>query len=345
MPKPLLKVFFHPEQFKHRPLYEWAFGTKMDHPETTNRAERILAAIKKNSSAFSVHRPSPLPQQKIAALHNPALVKLLKTASKLPRGATVYPSVFPRRDQVEANANSIKQAGYYCFDSGTPLTSKAWDAAYWSASAAYSAAKLVRSGKAQISYALSRPPGHHASKNLFGGYCYFNNAAIAATQLKSAGRVAIVDIDFHHGNGTQSLFYKDDRVLFISVHGDPQDYYPFFSGYATEKGIGRGKGFTLNLPVPGGCDGQGYLRILDRKVIPVLKSFAPKSLVLSAGFDTFKEDPIGDFKLETSDFALVASRFAALNLPTVVVQEGGYATRWLGKNVATFLLAMRDEHK
>lgn len=343
MNKPPLPVFFHPKQLPHNPLYEWTFGKKIEHPETRSRVDRILKAIS-GSPAFSLRLPYKMPLNRLTDLHHKDLVSVLKTARKLPAGRTYYPSVFPRRDQVSSDPDSLPRAGYYCFDSGTPLTVHSWDAAYWSAAAAWSAAKCVTSGESKAAYALSRPPGHHAQRDLFGGYCYFNNAGLAARHFRHRGKVAIVDIDFHHGNGTQSIFYPDPKVFFASIHGDPRKFYPYFSGYDGETGRGEGRGTNLNVPLPVGTDGRKYLRVLRRKVLPAVRKFRPVALVLSVGFDTYKHDPVGGFDLETSDFVEIAREFADLDLPTVIVQEGGYATKWLGINAAAFLRAFRDRH-
>ncbi|MEZ4814104.1 MAG: histone deacetylase family protein [Bdellovibrionota bacterium] len=336
-----VEVFFDPAQLKHKPLYEWAFGKRLIHPESSNRAERIVSELRKNSQTFTFKKPTTSPLRHILKIHHPKLVAVLRESQRLPKGYTFHPSVFPRRDQVYADPRELNQAGFYCFDSGTPLTAYTWGAAVGSASCALAAAQSVGSGKSNIAYSLCRPPGHHAQFNLFGGYSYFNNAAIAATYLRAKGRVAIVDIDFHHGNGTQSIFYKDNQVYVASIHGDPKEFYPFFSGFKTEIGEGPGKGFNLNVPLPRGCDIQEFVKKL-KGITAAVKRFDPKFLIISAGFDTFVKDPIGDFTLETDDFALVAEELAKLSLPAVILQEGGYATRWLGKNVATFLQAYVD---
>lgn len=343
MPAPAVPVFFHPAQLAHKPRYEWAFGRKIAHPETTHRAETIHAALAADAGTFSIRPPSRKPVARIAALHDPRLLTLYRTAKReLPPGKTLHPSVFPRREQMRGDARRIEQAGYFCFDSGTPLTAATWEAAVWSAACAVSAGRAVLAGETRLAYGLCRPPGHHATRDLFGGYCYFNNAALVAELARDKGRVAIVDIDFHHGNGTQDLYYRDKRVLFVSIHGDPREFYPYFSGHAGEAGEGPGEGFTMNLPIPKGCDGKEYLRVVARKVLPALRAFRPSLLVLSAGFDTYREDPIGGFSIDTPDYHALGEVFGHLALPTVVVQEGGYAVAQLGVNVATFLGGLRD---
>ncbi len=339
-------VFFHASQAEHRPLYEWAFGEKFSHPETSHRIETILEAIHGSGSLFSVQPPEKIAMERIYKVHGRKLTRLYEVAEReIAEGQTFYPSVFPREILHPGKMGRLAHTGAHCFDSGTPLTRATRAAAEWSAACAHSASLLVERGEHPFAYALCRPPGHHASRKHFGGYCYYNNAAVVASRWREKGKVAIVDIDFHHGNGTQSIFYQDPEVLFISIHGDPDAFYPYFSGFSKETGYGRGKGFTINLPLPTGTDAQEYFKVLDSKVIPAIQAFAPSYLVLSAGFDTFKEDPIGKFTLDTPDFADVGGRFARLGLPTVVLQEGGYCVDKLGVNVVSFLSGYQDALK
>ncbi|MFT6396138.1 MAG: acetoin utilization deacetylase AcuC-like enzyme [Bradymonadia bacterium] len=330
-----LPCYFHPDQLQFKPAYEWAFGNKIRHPETTARAENILRALKKNS-VFDVQAPKSVPLGAIKRSHSYQLVTLYNAASRMPEGETFYPSVFPRGSLGRGDPTNIRHAGAFCFDSGTPLCNQTWTAASWSAACGYSAASAVLHGE-PIAYALSRPPGHHATKELFGGYSYFNNTAIAAKRLRAKGTVAVLDIDFHHGNGTQAIFERDANVLTVSVHGDPREFYPFFSGYAGEQGVGRGAGFNLNLPLPGGTDGDRFLEELDSHALPAVANFAPDYLVVAAGFDTYERDPVGDFRLTTADYRRVGEAIGKLKLPTVVVQEGGYYAPHLGRNVVSFL--------
>lgn len=331
-----LRVYFHFDQLLHKPVHEWAFGEKIAHPETTTRAENILYALE-SSGRYEMVVPTELTLKELKETHDRDLLTLYKSAETQVEGGTFYPSVFPKRNQTVGNPKDVKHAGFYCFDSGTPLTNYTWLAAKWSASCAVTAAEWVASGKGTESYSLCRPPGHHATRDLFGGYCYFNNAALAAKRLRKNGKVVILDIDFHHGNGTQSIFYKDPKVLFISIHGDPKEFFPYYWGHTNEKGSGPGLGFNHNITIASGCDGQEYMKVLLAKVIPMIKSFDPSSLVISAGFDTYKNDPIGKFTLESNDYFDMAEILAKLQLPTVIVQEGGYCTDMLGTNVDLFL--------
>ncbi|MCA9634862.1 MAG: histone deacetylase family protein [Myxococcales bacterium] len=341
MSRERIPVFFHPRQLDHKPRYEWAFGERVDHPETTHRAENILAALTEDP-VFDVRPPVEFPAEGLRELHDPRLATLYQTAhARLDPEATFYPTVFPKRDQAQPNPLDLHQAGFFCFDSGTPLCATTWEAAAWSAACAHEAGLAVSEGGAKLAYALCRPPGHHAQRDLFGGYCYFNNAAIVAARLAARGRVAIVDIDFHHGNGTQAIFYDDPRVLFISLHGDPRDFYPYFAGWAEETGAGAGAGFNLNIPLAAGCDGQAYLRVIDELVLPRLGLFDPAALVLSAGLDTYKDDPLGRFALDTADFADLGERLGGLGKPVIAVQEGGYCTEMLGVNATALLRGLR----
>ncbi len=335
-------VFFHPQQLKHRPLYEWAQGERIDHPETIHRAETILAALAEDP-VFSVRPPVEFPTRLLESLHDPRLASLYRTAqTKLVEGKSLFPTVFPRRPKSEPSAHDLNHAGYFCFDSATPLSATTWEAAAWSAAAAHEAGLAVTEGGARLTYALCRPPGHHAQRDLFGGYCYFNNAGIIASRIAERGRVVILDIDFHHGNGSQELFYDDPRVLVISIHGDPREFYPYFIGGAEEVGEGAGEGFNLNIPLPGGADGQEYLRVLDEVVLPRIRRFDPAALILSAGLDGYKDDPLGMFSLETDDFAAIGDRIGRLGGPVIAVQEGGYCTEMLGVNAVALLRGLSE---
>jgi acetoin utilization deacetylase AcuC-like enzyme len=224
--------------------------------------------------------------------------------------------------------------GRYSFDASSPIAAGTWDGAYWSAQTALSALGAVLDGE-KAAFALCRPPGHHCGADYLGGYCYLNNAAIAAEAAVRAGRrAAILDIDYH--NGTQDIFYDRGDVTFVSIHADPNMDYPYFWGHADETGEGEGEGATLNLPLPRGTDLDAYLPVLDRALERIAESGADL-LVLSFGADTYAGDPISHFRIETADYAVIARRIAALGLPAAIVMEGGYAVDALGANVESFL--------
>ncbi len=227
--------------------------------------------------------------------------------------------------------------GYYCLDAATPITKGTWAAASAAADTALTAASRVQGGE-RAAFALARPPGHHASSDLYGGYCFLNNAAIAAQSLLDGGaaRVAILDVDYHHGNGTQSIFYERADVLFVSIHGDPMDEFPYFLGYADETGEGDGEGFTVNYPLPWGTKASRFLEVLSVSAGKI-SAFAPDALVVSLGLDTYEEDPISHFRLASDDYLEVGRRIARLDLPSVFVLEGGYAVEALGVNAVNVL--------
>ncbi len=332
-----IPAFFHSSQLAFKPKYEWALGHRIKHPETTRRAESIFQALKKDEQCFELHEPQKIPLKEIRESHSYELMTLYQTAASLPDDETFYPSVFPQRLKAQANPSNLSHAGFYCFDSGTPLNNKTWEAACWSAACAIDAMKVVVKGKYPYSYALSRPPGHHASYDSYGGYCYFNNIALVARELKKKNRVAILDIDFHHGNGTQDIFYEDSDVLTISIHGDPRSYFPYFRGFPSEAGSGAGAGYNHNIILPKGTRYPEYKKTLNDIVFPMIRYFEPDYLLIAAGFDTYKLDPIGHFDLETPDYQKMGKQIKDLNLPTIIVQEGGYYTKDLGANVSSFL--------
>jgi acetoin utilization deacetylase AcuC-like enzyme len=234
--------------------------------------------------------------------------------------------------------------GALCFDTATPMVAGTAAAARAAVDVALSAARAVVDGS-PLAYGLCRPPGHHAARAMLGGYCFFNNAAITAEWLRREGgfaRVAILDVDYHHGNGTQQLFWERGEVLYVSLHADPARAYPYYSGYATERGAGEGAGATRNFPLPAGTGLEGYAIALD-EALRLVEAFGPDApLVLSLGFDTFERDPIGDLALRTPDYAEVGRMIAALGLPLVVLQEGGYAIDAIGANAVAFLGGLRE---
>ncbi|GMT96303.1 acetylpolyamine amidohydrolase AphB [Corallococcus caeni] len=287
--------------------------------------------------------PRDFPLERLLNIHDAGFIEFLRTAYPRwraeGRDGSMLPSGFParglRRDRVPSGIHGAM--GYYAFDAGTPIVSGTWEAALASAHCAMTAAALVTEG-ARAAYALCRPPGHHAASGTYGGYCFLNNAALAAQGLRDAGkaRVALLDVDYHHGNGTQEIFWERDDVLFISIHGTPDTEYPYFLGYADERGAGRGEGYTLNLPLQRGTDWAGYSAALAT-AREAIQAFRADALVVSLGVDTYDGDPISAFKLRKEHFPLLGGQLAGLGLPTVLVQEGGYAVEDIGHNVAAVL--------
>jgi len=277
----------------------------------------------------------------VTAVHDPKLVSYLRAVCKrLDEKTIIYPEVFPIRRPDRAPAALEDRAGYFCADTFTPITSTVYAAARQSVDVALTAAELVRQG-GRFSYALCRPPGHHAERRIFGGFCYFNNSAIAANYLAAGGKVALLDIDYHHGNGAQDIFYSRDDVLTLSIHGHPRHAYPNFSGYADERGEGLGLGFNRNWPLEAPVDDARYLKVLD-EALSVLRRFHPHYLVISLGFDIMKGDPTGSFDITTDGLQQIASRVAGLGLPTLIVQEGGYSVRNLRIGARRFFAVLTD---
>lgn len=330
-----MRSFFDPRQLAHAPALELHNGGFVPFAERAERAETILAAIGPAESAVD-HGEGPL-----RAVHSEAYLAFLWSAHKDWRAAGregdasgyAWPVVGRRPLDLE---RIDARLGAYSFDASSPIAAGTWQGAYWSAQTALTALDHVLSGE-RAAFALCRPPGHHCGPDYLGGYCYLNNAAIAGEAAAAVGRrLAILDIDYHHGNGTQDIFHARGDVLFVSIHADPKTDYPYYWGHADETGEGEGEGATLNLPLPRGTDLRAYLPALDQALDRVA-AFAPDLLILSYGADTFAGDPISHFRLETADYAAIARRIAGLRLATLTVMEGGYAVDALGANVASFL--------
>jgi acetoin utilization deacetylase AcuC-like enzyme len=277
----------------------------------------------------------------IEKVHKPEFVQFLHNAcANVPAGKSVYPFVFPSRNRTRPPKELPLRAGYYCIDTFTPLNANAYKAARRSVDCAMTGAECLLDGR-RAAYALVRPPGHHAEYEAFGGFCYLNSAAIAAHHLSLQGKVALLDIDYHHGNGAQDIFYQRKDVYTISLHGHPRYSYPYFSGFEDEKGEGQGKGYNLNFPLAEGLDGEQYRKVL-KLALDKIGKFRPQFLVLALGLDTAKGDPTGSFQLMTKDFHQNGNMIGSLGLPTLVVQEGGYKTQTLGINARHFFNGLAE---
>ena len=281
-------------------------------------------------------------ERHITAVHDKGFVRYLERVCKgVPPERSVYPYVFPVRNPARPPKDLGMQAGYYCIDTFTPLNESAYLAAREAVDCALTAAEQLSRG-ARFAYALVRPPGHHAESRLFGGFCYFNNNAIAAHRLSSLGRVAILDVDYHHGNGQQDIFYRRNDVLTVSIHGHPSFAYPYFSGHETERGEGEGEGYNINLPLPEHRNGAEYRDALT-KALRKIANFKPDFLVVALGLDTGRGDPTGSWTLNAEDFEANGRMIAELKVPTLVVQEGGYRTRTLGINARRFFAGLVND--
>jgi len=302
--------------------------------EAPVRISSILGELDKTGlfERFKVIRHS---KKHILEVHDKKLVDYLKNVcAGLEPGKSVYPYVFPVRNAARPPRELPVRAGYFCIDTFTPINSNAYLAARRAVDATLTAAGRLLKGH-RIAYALVRPPGHHAERKVFGGFCYFNSSAVAANYLSRHGKVAVIDVDYHHGNGTQDIFYERADVLTISLHGQPRFTYPYFSGYSQEKGSGAGLGFNVNYPLPEELDGRGYRVFLERAVNKI-RRFRPGFLIIALGLDPARGDPTGTWSLNGKDFEQNGAMLASLTLPTLVVQEGGYRVRTLGNNVRRF---------
>jgi acetoin utilization deacetylase AcuC-like enzyme len=319
----------------------WVDGQPLIVEEVPARVEIILEAVRA-ANLGPVAAPTDHGMAPILAVHDAGFVEHLRTAytenaAQLGEPATVLAGTFATRYAGPRPTSFRALVGYYAYGAGAPILAGTWEAAYWSAQCALSAADLVRAGE-RAAYALCRPPGHHAAQDLYGGFCYLNNVAIAARRLHSEGKVAILDIDYHHGNGTQAIFYTDPAVLYGSLHADPDRAYPYYWGYANERGAGPGEGTNYNWPLPRGTGDADYLATLDQ-ALATIRRFKPRFCVVSVGYDTAVGDAVGGFNITTDGFRAIGEHIAGLGLPTLLVQEGGYRLDTLGENAVAFLKA------
>jgi len=273
----------------------------------------------------------------IRAVHDVDFVNYLKKmCQELPKGELLYPYVFPIRRTDRPPYDRSVRAGYYCIDTFTPLSSDAYKAARAAVNVALSGASAIIDGRPLV-YSLCRPPGHHAERDTYGGFCYFCNGAIAAQYLANKlGRIAVLDVDYHHGNGTQDIFYTRADILTVSIHGHPNFAYPYFSGFADEKGEGEGLGFNHNLPLAEDVHDGRYLEALD-EALGIVRRFKPEALVVSLGLDIAKADPTGTWSVTSEGLYEIGRKIGGMKYPTLLVQEGGYNIRFLGRNAARLL--------
>jgi acetoin utilization deacetylase AcuC-like enzyme len=331
---------------QHDPPYEVNYG-EVVRPvyERVERGELLRAALA--AAGHPVVEPVGHGLEPVLAVHEPALVEFLAGAWAAWRAAggppVLIPDSFPIPRLASGGGRDLGggtgRPGWFCFDTATPLVAGSFAAAVAAADAALTAVDLVAGG-APAAYALCRPPGHHAGPGYYGGFCLLNNAAVAAGALRRLGPVAIVDVDFHHGNGTQDIFWEDPEVLYVSLHGDPAGHYPHFTGAADEVGDGPGRGTNRNLPLPDGTGDDDYLLALQ-DAMGLVAGFDPATLVVSLGFDSFAGDPLGAFQVTTGGFRRIGAALAGAGRPAVVVQEGGYALEALGANAVAFLAGLQ----
>ncbi len=342
-----MRCYYSPSQELHAPPTWLLRGKMADSPEGPLRSDILKSVLQRENidltePTFSNEEAER--QQLLVRLsetHTQRYLHFLQTIHTrwiaLPGASdTVIPNVHPVSLGAQYPQHPVGQAGWHLGDMATPITATSFEGILASAATAQAAAEDVKSG-AKSAYALCRPPGHHAGPESAGGFCFLNNSALAATILREKfAKVAILDVDLHHGNGTQDIFYHRADVWTGSLHADTQSFYPFFWGGEQERGAGEGEGFNVNLPLPIGTEGPGFLSTLDN-LVEQMQLFKPEAMVIALGLDAHKDDPLAGLALETSDFYKIGQRLAALQLPTVIVQEGGYATEHLGNNLVAFL--------
>lgn len=334
-----MKAFFAAEQKRHNPKAFLSSGAPQPNPEQPERVERLLTGAR--AAGCEILRPRDHRVGPIAAVHTPEYLEFLEHIyvrwQRIPEASgEVIPNIHPLARDGRYPASAVGQAGYHMADTACPISGETWESVLWSAWSAVEAADTVMAGE-RAAYALCRPPGHHAFADVAGGFCFVNNSAVAAQRLLTSGsRVVILDIDLHHGNGTQGIFYHRADVLTISIHADPVRFYPFFWGHADERGEGPGLGYNLNLPLERKSGDAEFLAALDVAFRRIL-AYAPDALVVALGLDAFEGDPFGGLSVSTPGFARIGEAIAGLGLPTAIVQEGGYLCDALSDNLTAFL--------
>ncbi len=334
-------VLFSPDHIRHAPIFEYDRGLRLPYQEIPRRVEAAKEKLAQLPYTRLVQPVEGIPESAITAIHSVQLITYLKqTSQKASEWVETHlgedevyftPWIYPlNRKMREGLISSPEPGGCYAFDLYAPIGANTWQAVLSSANLAYHGAKMILAGEANLVYALCRPPGHHAGFDYTGGYCYLNNAAIAAHQLSALGIGSILDIDYHHGNGTQDIFWDNPAVNYVSIHADPRFEYPFFAGFADETGGKPAPDATLNLPLPMGSGDTLYLSALDQAVEYIRKR-GSKWLVLSAGYDTCRDDPSTSFSLSDLVYERIGRKIASLNLPVLVVHEGGYAVEKNGE--------------
>ena len=345
-----MRIVYNPDHHLHDAHHEMYRGRLVSCHETPARLDFVLEALRQRPVGW-LCEPDTVSDAVLAAVHTPRYLDFLAGAWEAwvaldPANAAldILPSVWPVRGFRHdlAPDNFTARLGLHSFDAGSPIVAGTWAAARAGAACAVTAARAVSAGE-RSALALTRPPGHHAGPDFFGGYCFLNNAALAAQTLRDSGaaRVAVLDVDYHHGNGTQTIFYARDDVLTVSLHGDPMTEYPFFLGHADERGEGAGFGCNLNLPLPRGTSARTWFDTLDQAAQAV-ERFQPDALVVALGVDTFEGDPISGFHLRSADYLRLGEQLAQCGLPTVFTMEGGYAVADVGTNVVNVLQGFEE---
>jgi acetoin utilization deacetylase AcuC-like enzyme len=347
LPKDAMRVVYSPKHHLHNPTKEVQFGTPLPMYEIPERAESIRRALE-GDGGFKLEDPREHGTTPITTVHDEGLVRYLEHAwsnwRTLNREApamipdtVLHPAIREGMGPSPEPKNPLARLGYWCWETMTPVVPGSYLAALACVDVALSAAELVLSGESAV-YALCRPPGHHSPRRAFGGYCFFNAVSVATQYLVevTGEAMAILDVDYHHGNGSQQIFYGRKDVLYCSIHGHPDRAYPYFTGWEDETGAGEGEGFNVNLPLRAGCPDDEYLDAVDR-LLATIADHPGSIVVISLGFDTYGQDPISDFALTTPAYHEIGKRVAGLGRKMLIVQEGGYFVPQLGENARQWL--------
>lgn len=336
-----MRAYFHDDQKLHHPQTYFSRGKMRTPQEIPARLNGLVSAARK--LGFDVQAPKDHGAGPISAVHTLDYLRFLESANRLWKqlpddwGDEVVSNVFVR--EPNALRGILAQAAHYLADGSCPVGPKTWQSAYWSAQCAIAGAEDLLTGHKQ-SYALCRPPGHHARRDAAGGFCYLNNAAIAAQHLTAKyPKIAILDTDMHHGQGTQEIFYERSDVLYVSIHGDPENFYPVVAGFEDERGTGEGYGYNINLPMPHGSPESVFFDKLAQAQTAITL-FQPDALVLSLGFDIFEKDPQAMVAVSEAGFEKLGRAVGAFKLPTLIVQEGGYYIEGLESNASYFFAGL-----
>lgn len=323
----ILPLLYSPQHFLHEPWSEFDQGQLISYREAPERVETIYRHLVGRRLAQPVQPAQAASVDDLCQVHDLPMLDFLETAShSVQRPDTyLYAEFFPNCRVMNGRPKSLAgRLGLYSTDPYSPVGTGTWRAVTAAAGLAMQGAEMILRKETACAYVLCRPPGHHAGRDFFGSYCYVNNAALAASRLLALGRVAVLDIDYHHGNGTQAIFWDDPRVLYASLHIDPNLDFPYFNGFANETGGSQAPGSTVNIPLQPGATSSAYLQALD-VLLQTIRGFQPAVLVVSLGFDPFQGDPLSAFRLEGGAYRLIGERIAELGLPALFVQEGGYA--------------------
>lgn len=341
----------------HAPQFEFYHGRLLPYLETPNRIEAIKQHLLALDAVTLIEPLHPLPKSALLKVHDPDLIACLEatgaeidhianTESRYYRLGAGHHYLYPNMFAVRPFMNRLRQSkhgrlGCFAADNAAPIGVNTWQAALYSATLAWEGANLILRGEARVAYALCRPPGHHAGYDFISGYCYLNNAAVAAAHLLELGKVAVLDVDYHHGNGTQAIFWDEPRVLYGSIHAHPEEEYPYYSGFADETGSANAPNTTINLPLLPGAGTAEFMAAFDH-LLERTADFQPSALVLSLGFDAFEEDPLSTLKLTRDAYRQIGAAIMRLGLPVLMVQEGGYQTAALAELAECVVQGLRQ---